>query len=186
MGEVQVQASIQETVNRLQIQPEQRVLDIGCGTGTLLQTLLSFVSETNLVGVDPSQEMLNVAKNKLPKTIELKQGDAEKLPFPDNCFDWVISTNSFHYFSHPEKAIAEAKRVLKTNGSVVITDWCHDYLTCRFLDLILRWFNDAHFRTYGSHQCQVMLQQGGFRNVSIEKYKLNWFWGMMTAKAIKP
>lgn len=180
-----VEASLQETINRLEISPEQRVLDIGCGTGKLLQKLLSFVSETKLVGIDPSQEMLNVAKAKLPNTVELQQGDAENLPFPEKCFDWLITTNSFHYFANPKQAIAEAKRVLKPNGYLVITDWCHDYLTCRFLDLILRWFNDAHFRTYRSHQCQAMLEKGGFRNVAIEKYKLNWFWGMMTAKAVK-
>jgi len=180
-----VQASIQKTLYYLQIQPEQRVLDIGCGTGTLLQKLLSFVPETNLVGIDPSQEMLNAAKNKLPNNIELKQGDAEDLPFTDECFDWVITTNSFHYFLDPSQAITEAKRVLKTNGYIVITDWCHDYLTCRLLDLILRWFDDAHFRTYRSHQCQAMLEKAGFSNVSIEKYKLNWFWGMMTVKAVK-
>ncbi len=180
-----IDATIQETINRLDINPHQRVLDLGCGTGTLIQYLLHLVPEAKFVGLDPSVEMLNIAKQKLPDSVELRVGSANHLPFPNESFDVVISTNAFHYFRNPSQAIQEAKRILKPNGRLVITDWCHDYLTCCICDFFLRLFNRAHFRTYGVSECQVMLQSEGLHEVSIEKYKIDWLWGMMTAQAVK-
>lgn len=180
-----IETTIQETINRLDIAPQERILDLGCGTGTLLQSLLPLVRDAKLVGLDPSAEMLSVARQKLPDSVELQRGNADSLPFSSESFDLVISTNAFHYFRNPSQAIQEAKRILKPHGRLVITDWCHDYLTCRICDFWLRLFNRSHFRTYGISECQVMLQGEGLGDVWIEPYKINWFWGMMTAKAVK-
>lgn len=180
-----INATIQETINRLEIKPYERVVDIGCGTGALIQQMFNLVPEAEFAGLDPSIEMLNIAKQKLPKSIELWIGSADNLPFPSESFDVVISTNAFHYFRNPAQAIQEAKRILKPDGRLVITDWCHDYLTCRVCDFFLRLFNRAHFQTYTASECRDMLRFEGLQEVSIEKYKINWLWGMMTAKASK-
>jgi ubiquinone/menaquinone biosynthesis C-methylase UbiE len=180
-----VNATVQETMHRLDINSHERILDLGCGTGTLIQRLLQLAPEIKIVGIDPSAEMLNVARQKLPKSVKLRVGSADSIPFPNESFDLIISTNAFHYFRNPSQAIQEAKRVLKPNGHLVITDWCDDYLTCRICDVFLRLFNRAHFRTYGVSECQRMLQDEGLTKVSIEKYKIDWLWGMMTARAIK-
>lgn len=180
-----IDSTVQETINRLAISPHDRVLDLGCGTGTLLQRLIHLAPEAAFWGLDPSPEMLSVARQKLPSSVALHLGTADQLPFPNESFDVVISTNAFHYFRHPSHAIQEAKRVLKPDGRLVITDWCHDYWTCRICDSFLRLFNRAHFRTYGIHECQTILQREGLDKVSIEKYKIDWLWGMMTARAVK-
>ncbi|MBD2106313.1 class I SAM-dependent methyltransferase [Nodosilinea sp. FACHB-13] len=180
-----VDATVQETMHRLELNSHERILDLGCGTGTLIQCLLRLNPETEIIGLDPSAEMLNVARQKLPKSVELRIGSADNIPFPNESFDLVISTNAFHYFRHPYQAIQEVKRVLGPNGHLVITDWCDDYLTCRICDIFLRLFNRAHFRTYGTSECQRMLQDEGLAKVSIEKYKIDWLWGMMTATAVK-
>jgi ubiquinone/menaquinone biosynthesis C-methylase UbiE len=180
-----VNATVQETMHRLDLSSHERILDLGCGTGTLIQRLLHSAPEIEIVGIDPSAEMLNVARQKLPKSVELRVGSADSIPFANESFDLIISTNAFHYFRNPSQAIQEAKRVLKPNGHLVITDWCDDYLTCRICDVFLRLFNRAHFRTYGVSECQTMLQDEGLTKVSIEKYKIDWLWGMMTARAVK-
>lgn len=180
-----VNATVQETMHRLDLNSYERILDLGCGTGTLIQHLLHLAPEMEIVGLDPSAEMLNIARQKLSKSVELRIGSADSIPFPNETFDLIISTNAFHYFRNPSQAIQEAKRVLKPNGHLVITDWCDDYLTCRICDVFLRLFNRAHFRTYGVSECQKMLQNEGLTKVSIEKYKIDWLWGMMTARAIK-
>ncbi|MBD2114058.1 MULTISPECIES: class I SAM-dependent methyltransferase [Cyanophyceae] len=180
-----VDATIQETMHRLDLNSHERILDLGCGTGTLIQRLLHLAPEIEIVGLDPSAEMLCVARQKLPKSVELRVGSADNIPFPNESFDWVISTNAFHYFRHPYQAIQDIKRVLKPNGHLVITDWCDDYLTCRICDIFLRLFNRAYSRTYGTSECQRMLQNEGLAEVSIEKYKIDWLWGMMTATAVK-
>ncbi len=74
------------------------------------------------------------------------------------------------------------KRVLKVGGQFVITDWCHDYFTCSVLDFFLRRFNHAHFRAYRTSECENLLRGAGLTRVEVERYKIDWFWGVMTAR----
>jgi ubiquinone/menaquinone biosynthesis C-methylase UbiE len=130
--------------------------------------------------------MLRVARDRLGDAVVLERGDAQSLPFPDARFDVVVCTNSFHYFRNPQRALGEMARVLRPNGRLVLTDWCDDYLACRLLDVWLRLFNRAHFRTYGQRQCRRLLEQAGFSVARIDRYKIDRFWGLMTAIAHAP
>lgn len=179
-----IDSTIQATISRLPIHPYERVLDLGCGTGTLIERLMHLTPTAFFYGLDTSVEMLSVAQQKLPSLVELSVGSADELPFSNESFDVVVSTNAFHYLRNPSQVIQEIKRVLKPEGRLVITDWCHDYWTCRICDFFLRLFNRAHFRTYGVSECQMILQEEGLQEVLIEKYKIDWHWGMMTAQAV--
>jgi ubiquinone/menaquinone biosynthesis C-methylase UbiE len=180
-----VETTVQKTLDRLALQGDERILDLGCGTGALLQRLVALAPETTLIGVDLSAPMLAVARQKLPEAVELHVGKVESLPFAQESFDRVISTSAFHYFREPAQALQAIKRVLKPGGVLVITDWCNDYWTSYGCDLVLRLVNQAHFRAYRTSQYHEMLQASGFANIVIEKYKIDWFWGMMTATAAK-
>ena len=103
------------------------------------------------------------------------------LPFRDASFEIVVSSSAFHYFRRPLAALGEMARVLRPGGRVVITDWCDDYLACRLHDRFLRLLNRAHGRTYGREECRRLLEQSGFRSVAIDRYKINWVWGLRTA-----
>ena len=180
-----VEASIQETLRRLHVAPEDHVLDVGCGTGTFLESLALASPQAQLTGVDLSGDMLEVARRKLGAAIDLKQARAETLPFGEAVFDVVVSTNVFHFIRHPVAALREMFRVLKPSGRIVITDWCDDYLACRVRGMFLRAFSPAHFRTYGSKQCHGLLVEADFANVDVERYRINWWWGLMTATATR-
>lgn len=180
-----IEASLQETLKRIDVHSCQKLLDIGCGTGVLLETLRGKYPDIHLAGIDPTKEMLDIASKRLPKDIHIEQGWAESLAFEDTSFDIVVSCNMFHYIQKPVAALKEAMRVLKPTGMLVITDWCDDYIFCRICDLFLRFFNDAHFKTYRKHECYSLLSSSGFSDIKVDKYKINWFWGMMTAKAYK-
>lgn len=173
------------TAARLDLKPGDKVLDVGCGTGALLCQLSGDCPRMSFAGVDPSPEMLAVARQRLPETVELKEGWAERIPFGDSVFDVVVCCNVFHYIRQPLAAIADMLRVLKPAGRLVITDWCDDYLACRLCDLYLRIFNDAHYRVYGRNECLSLLKQTAVRDASVERYKINWLWGLMTARATK-
>lgn len=125
--------------------------------------------------------MLKVARNRVGKSVCLEQSRAESLPFSDASFDVVVSTSSFHFFSDPLHALREMARVLRPNGRLVLTDWCDDYLACRLCDLWLRTFDPAHVRTYGEKECRRFLDHAHFSDVHVDRYKINWFWGLMTA-----
>lgn len=178
-----INATLRETLKRLDINPTDRILDIGCGTGSLLQAITEGYPLVKVVGVDLSIEMLKIARNKQIKDSALIASQAKCLPFRSNSFDVVVSCNAFHYLRKPEKCLVEIARVLKPQGRIVITDWCDDYIACRFCDLFLRVFNRAHFKTYGRRACEHLLRNAGYSNVQVKRYKINWLWGLMTAKA---
>ncbi len=64
----------------------------------------------------------------------------------------------------------------------MITDWCDDYLSCRVCDLFLKIVDAAHFKTYRRRELEHLLRAANFRNIHVEKYKINWLWGLMTAR----
>lgn len=169
-----VEASLGETLKRLDMKSYDRVLDIGCGTGSLLQRLIIDHPSAKLFGADMCMEMLQVANKKLKKQAAFISANARLLPFHSNSFDLVISCNAFHFMRAPRVCLSEIARVLKPNGKLTVTDWC---------DFFLRIFNRAHFRTYGTRECKQMLEVSGFKRVHIERFKINWLWGLMTAKA---
>ncbi|MFA6466458.1 MAG: methyltransferase domain-containing protein [Patescibacteria group bacterium] len=92
-------------------------LELGCGTGRLANSLFQISDE--VYGVDLSQEVLKIAKDKYPKLI-LECSEVVNLSYPDNYFDMVIINGSLHHFFAVEKTFKEAYRVLKTGGVFVL------------------------------------------------------------------
>lgn len=97
------------------------ILEIGVGTGNLANRF--FKAGHNIVGIDQSREMLNVAKEKNPK-LKVRLGEFLKIPYDNKTFDIIVSTYAFHHLDNKEKiiAISELIRVLKDNGKIVIGD----------------------------------------------------------------
>jgi ubiquinone/menaquinone biosynthesis C-methylase UbiE len=175
-----IKATLRETLSRIKLQPGDSFLDVGCGTGALLDALAASVPNAKLSGADASPEMLEVARKRLGEGVVLRQSYADHLPFSDEAFDVIVSTSAFHYFRDPAGSLQEMARVLRPNGCIVITDWCDDYIACRLYDLWLRVFNRAHFRTYGREECRHLLEEAGFIAVRIDRYRISWLWGLMT------
>lgn len=177
-----IEATTRETIARLSLRAEDRLLDIGCGTGALLCRLSAIHPAAQLVGVDPVPEMLATARRKLSPAIELHKGWAEQLPFADAQFDIVVSCNMFHYIDRSADALTEIRRVLRPRGQLVITDWCGDYLACRLLERYQWLRGRTHAHIYRAHDCKRLLEQAGYTAVRIDTYKINWWWGLMTVR----
>jgi len=99
---------------------DSKVLDLACGLGTT-SFYLHQKYKCNVVGVDISKNLIDIAQNVLDKTglqdkIQFVVADALKLPYPDNSFDFVITQAFFILINDKEKAIEEIYRVLKPNG----------------------------------------------------------------------
>ena len=111
---------VQDAVVRaLLADPPARILDVGCGTGRLAVRLVRELPESRVVGCDFSRGMLAQARTR-GGTLALTQGDAQRLPFADGCFDAVVSTEAFHWFPDPELALAGFHRVLAARGRLLI------------------------------------------------------------------
>lgn len=119
----------QKTITLAQVQPDELVLDVGCGTGTLLLEVAQRTGPTaRVAGVDPSSEQIARARAKASRhslSIEFQIGVIEQLPYPDQTFDVVFSTLMLHHLPAPLKrqGLAEIARVLKPSGRLVLADF---------------------------------------------------------------
>lgn len=177
-----IEATTRETIARLPLSPPDRLLDIGCGTGILLDRIAAIHPAAQLVGMDPVPEMLAAAHRRLSPAIELYDGWAEQLPFADAQFDLVVSCNMFHYIGRPLDALQEIRRVLRPRGRLVITDWCSDYMACRLVDLYQRTLKGSQMTVYRSRDWTRLAEANGYLIGKIDRYKINWLWGLMTAQ----
>jgi ubiquinone/menaquinone biosynthesis C-methylase UbiE len=116
-------------VDKASLKPGERVLDCGCGTGTLALVAKRRVGPTGSVhGIDISADQLARAREKAQREnldIEFREGSIDELPFPDASIDAVFSTLMLHHLPRPVKegAFREMRRVLKPGGRVVIADF---------------------------------------------------------------
>lgn len=108
---------------------EDSVLDMCTGTGVNAMRIAKKLPHTKIIGVDLSKGMLRVAKEKVKKmdvhNIKLYQMDATDMKFNDSCFDKVSIALVLHEIDEElsDKLILEAKRVLKDDGEIIITEW---------------------------------------------------------------
>jgi SAM-dependent methyltransferase len=97
------------------------ILDVGCGTGALLRLAARRFPGATRTGIDPADRMIAVATDADPDA-RLIVAAAERLPFDDDEFDLVISTNSFHNWPDQRAGVAEIGRVLRPGGTLVLAD----------------------------------------------------------------
>ncbi|MGR1083794.1 class I SAM-dependent methyltransferase [Olegusella massiliensis] len=107
----------------LEIDPFDNVLDVGCGTGPVIELLAKKYPEKHFVGLDITPAMIEVAQSKGLSNAEFLVGDAENLPFGDESFDAVLCSNSFHHYPNPGAFLREAYRVLRSGGKLILRDY---------------------------------------------------------------
>ncbi len=108
----------EQALELLNVQPDARVLDIGCGSGWASRLLAEKASAGHVTGIDISDEMIRVASDSSTgfKNLDFKVASAEDLPFADNEFSDAFSMESLYYYADMSQALKEIHRVLQPGG----------------------------------------------------------------------
>ena len=158
----------------------EKVLEVGCGTGWALERIARQVGESGKAyGIDLSPKMLQVARERLQKAelmtrVELVEGDAVKMAFPDDMFDVAFSTHTLELFDTPDipVVLSEIMRVLRPGGRFVDLS-----LSREKVDIVTRAYEWIHDRLPRYIDCRPIyversLREAGFKILSTRRIKI--------------
>jgi ubiquinone/menaquinone biosynthesis C-methylase UbiE len=151
-------------VSMLRLGENPHLLDLAYGTGWAVRYAASLANgHGKFYGVDNSSKMIEQAEanSKNYPNVKFCKSRVEDLPFENDFFDFVISSNAFHHFSNPEKALEEAYRVLKPKGKVYILDTTANNFFMRTLSRLSRKLEPAHVRLYSTREFQALFEKAG-------------------------
>ena len=154
------------------IQPGEKILDLGCGTATLTIAIKVACAEADVVGLDGDPKILEIAAKKAADVgvkISLDQGYSYELPYADNTFHRVVSSLFFHHLTTANKrrTLAEVERVLIPGGEFHLADWGKaQNIIMRGVFFIVQ-FLDGFETTTANVQGRLpaMIEDAGFQDV---------------------
>jgi len=145
----------------LRLMPPLVIADLGAGEGTFSQLLA--LHAKRVIAVDNSEKMVEfgskLARTQRLRNLEYRLGDLESVPIADREVDLAFFSQSLHHAPHPERAIAEARRILRPGGRIAI------------LDLLRHQFEEARelyadvWLGFTEYELQSFLKKAGFRNI---------------------
>jgi ubiquinone/menaquinone biosynthesis C-methylase UbiE len=152
-------------MDQARLEPGRRILDVGCGTGTLVLQIRRSFPSVETVGLDPDPRALARARRKAERqgaAIRFDQGFADALPYPDASFDRVFSSMMFHHVEadEKEKMLREIRRVLAPGGSFHLMDFAGPEASDGFLTRLLH----RHARLKDNSQGRILewMRRAGF------------------------
>lgn len=161
-----VESVHRQLIDQARLQPGQRVLEIGCGTGNLTTLVKTTHPAVDVVGLDPDPKALDRARHKaedLHVAIGLDRGYCDELQYPDASFDRVLSALMFHHLDTETKrrSLREIRRVLKAGGSLHLLDFggAHE-LSDGFLARLLH--RSDHLRDNSADSLLGFMREAGF------------------------
>jgi len=157
-------------IERADIRAGERLLDLGCGTGTLTIMIKQSHPCAHVVGLDPDPQVLAIAREKAGRTgaqVTWDEGLADRLPYPDSSFERVVSSLVVHHLATETKhrTMREVHRVLKVGGAFHILDFGPPHnRSMRLVSRLVGMFEQVHDNLGG--KLPTILEEAGFTDVA--------------------
>ena len=169
-----VKADYPEILEELKKEPFGSLLDCGCGTGAVLALLEKEYPDKTFTGIDLSEGMLEIAKNRNLKKTDFLCGDCEELPFPDESFDVVLCSHSFHHYPNPQRFFHSVFRVLRPGGRLILRDNTGDFswrMKQNYVTIPLNnWkYREGDVRFYSIRQVSRLCKKAGLNVETMEE-----------------
>lgn len=155
----------------LDVQPEDRVLEVGFGPGVALDALLAGAADGFVAGVDASALMVQQARTRHATAIAtgrlaVRQGDAAALPFGEATFDRACGTHVIYFWPDPVAAMRELRRVLRPGGTLALGYQQREHMP----EVALRTTGTIASRLYGPGEVEQVVHEAGFVAVRTETH----------------
>ena len=172
---------------QMALEPGQRVLDIGCGTGSLAVLLKQLHAGVSVVGLDPDPKALALAKRKAQRAgvdVHFDRGFSDQLPYADASFDRVSCTLMFSLLPPAEKeaTLREVRRVLRRGCSFHLLDLV-EMPPGGFLVSLLR--PSQRFEVCTEEQIVALMRQAGFGDARKTGRYAMWLWPLVSYRALR-
>jgi ubiquinone/menaquinone biosynthesis C-methylase UbiE len=149
------------TIERLQLQPSDNILEIGFGNGKYFPEVLRKLISGHLTGLDYSETMVALASKKfrsfvMEGKLTVVQGEVSKIPYQDQTFDKIYTVNTIYFWPYPQKDIREIRRVLKEGGRLLLTFRSREGM-----------HEKEGFTLYSVEEVIELVESAGFREVAV-------------------
>lgn len=157
-----------DVLSELEKEPFTDLLDCGCGPAPMLTLLHEKYPDKHYTGIDLTPEMIEVARAKNMKDVELVVGDCENLPFKDETYDAVICCQSFHHYPNVQNFFNSVYRVLRPGGRLILRDmtaktapvrWFFNHIEMPVINL----FGHGDVHVYGVEEVSRLCDRAGLK-----------------------
>ncbi|MEP7255305.1 MAG: methyltransferase domain-containing protein [Ferruginibacter sp.] len=169
-----------DMAERVKVLSPVTILEIACGTGRVTDHLAVNLPQCTITASDLNEDMIRFATQRMRhENIQWLTADAQELPFADESFDLIVCQFGFMFMPDKAKAFSEAWRVLKKNGSLLFNTWDrieHNlpaYLSRQVVNAFFEGnppvFYNTPFSMYNTEEIEGLLQNAGFKNITVEQ-----------------
>lgn len=176
----QLKTTIAWALEPLALAEDDRVLEVPCCSGELIDRVFNRWPTVEIIGVDASLPRLAQAMQKnFGSGVYLLQAAIDRLPLESGTVDAVVCTAALHRLSQPAAVLAEIHRVLKPGGPLLLMDWCHDYPLQKGREWGRRLTLQDLVGVHSAKGSTRLIAQAGFTVKLADQARISWRWAMM-------